>query len=59
MSVNKVLPDRILSQSTVTAVINAPLETIDIAHWLLNLPDKEYQRCARLTTRPSRAAARS
>ena len=46
MSENKVLPDRITSQSTVTATIDAPIEAIDIAGWLRNLPDKEYQRCA-------------
>jgi len=46
MSENKVLSDMILSASTVTAAIDAPIEKIDIADWLLNLPDKEYQRCA-------------
>jgi len=35
-----------LSHSTVTAVINAPIEKVDIADWLLNLPDAEYQRCS-------------
>ncbi len=35
-----------LSASTVTAVIDAPLEKVDIADWLLNLPDAEYQRCS-------------
>jgi hypothetical protein len=38
--------DRTLSLSTVTAVINAPLEKVDIADWLFHLPDAEYQRCA-------------
>ena len=38
--------DRILSLSTVTHVINAPLEKVDIADWLFNLPDAEYQRCS-------------
>ena len=46
MSENKVLSDKVLSASTETATIQAPLEKIDIAGWLLNLPDKEYQRCA-------------
>jgi hypothetical protein len=36
--------DRTLSISTVTHIINAPLENVDIADWLFNLPDAEYQR---------------
>lgn len=38
--------DRTLSLSTVTHIINAPLESIDITDWLFNLPDAEYQRCS-------------
>jgi hypothetical protein len=38
--------DRTLSLSTVTAVINAPVEKVNIADWLFNLPDAEYQRCS-------------
>jgi hypothetical protein len=38
--------DRTLSLSTVTAIINAPIEKVDIADWLLHLPDAEYQRCS-------------
>ncbi len=38
--------DRTLSKSTVTHIINAPLEKVDIADWLFNLPDAEYQRCS-------------
>jgi len=38
--------DRTLSLSTVTATINAPIEKVNIADWLLQLPDAEYQRCA-------------
>ena len=38
--------DRTLSSSTVTHVINAPIEKVDIADWLFNLPDAEYQRCS-------------
>jgi hypothetical protein len=38
--------DRTLSLSTVTATIYAPLEKVDIAEWLFDLPDAEYQRCA-------------
>lgn len=38
--------DRTLSKSTVAHIINAPLEKVDIADWLFNLPDAEYQRCS-------------
>ena len=38
--------DRTLSLSTVTAIINAPFEKVNIADWLFNLPDAEYQRCS-------------
>jgi hypothetical protein len=38
--------DCTLSISTVTHIINAPLEKVDIADWLFNLPDAEYQRCS-------------
>lgn len=39
-------PENALSHSTVTALINAPIEKVNIADWLLNLPDAEYQRCS-------------
>ncbi|GAA3926278.1 hypothetical protein GO495_04550 [Chitinophaga oryziterrae] len=39
-------PENALSHSVVTAIINAPIEKIDIADWLLHLPDAEYQRCS-------------
>lgn len=35
-----------LSASIVSAIINAPIEKINISDWLLNLPDAEYQRCS-------------
>jgi hypothetical protein len=38
--------DRTLSLSTVTATMNVPIEKVDIADWLLHLPDAEYQRCS-------------
>ena len=38
--------DRTLSLSTVTATIHAPIEKVNIADWLLQLPDAEYQRCS-------------
>jgi len=43
---NEVVSDRVLSQSVVTATIDAPIARVDIADWLLHLPDAEYQRCA-------------
>jgi hypothetical protein len=46
MSEESVLSDMILAQSAVTALIDAPIEAIDIATWLRNLPDEEYRRCA-------------
>ncbi len=39
-------PENTLSVSTVKAIINAPIEKVNIADWLLNLPDEEYQRCS-------------
>ncbi|MGN6417453.1 MAG: hypothetical protein ACTHMC_08180 [Pseudobacter sp.] len=39
-------PENALSHSVVTALINAPIEKVNIADWLLNLPDAEYQRCS-------------
>ncbi len=33
-------------KSAFKATINAPIEHVDIATWLMNLPDAEYQRCA-------------
>jgi len=39
-------PENALSHSVVTAIINAPFEKVNIADWLLNLPDAEYQRCS-------------
>jgi hypothetical protein len=38
--------DRTLSQSIVTATIQAAIEKVNIADWLLHLPDVEYQRCS-------------
>src|ERR1700733_9271026 len=40
------MPDNTLSLSTVTATINAPIEKVNIADWILHLPDAEYQRCS-------------
>lgn len=35
-----------LSHVVTKAVIHAPIEKINIADWLLNLPDAEYQKCS-------------
>lgn len=35
-----------LSESSYTAVINAPAEKVNLADWLFSLPDAEYQRCS-------------
>ncbi len=42
----KQTPENALSASIVSAIINAPIEKVNIADWLLNLPDAEYQRCS-------------
>ncbi|EJG02555.1 hypothetical protein [Flavobacterium sp. F52] len=34
------------TESTTTAIINAPLEKIDLTEWLFTLKDKEYQECS-------------
>ena len=36
----------VLADSTATAVIDAPVEVVDLADWLFTLGDTEYQRCA-------------
>jgi hypothetical protein len=41
-----VLADISTASTVVTAIVNAPAELLDIAGWLRNLPDREYQRCA-------------
>ena len=41
-----ILTDMVLVESEKTATIHAPFELVDIADWLLHLPDAEYQRCA-------------
>jgi hypothetical protein len=38
--------DRTLSKSSVTHPMNVPVEQVDIADWLFNLSDAEYQRMA-------------
>ncbi|MFV5703266.1 hypothetical protein ACM55F_15460 [Flavobacterium sp. XS2P12] len=36
------------TESTATAFINAPLETIDLTEWLFTLKDAEYQACSKV-----------
>lgn len=46
MEDNDILTDMLLVRSGETATIHAPIEKVDLADWLLHLPDAEYQRCA-------------
>jgi hypothetical protein len=39
------MSERILSNSSFSHVIEVPIEKVDIADWLFNLPEAEYQRC--------------
>ncbi|MDE1991119.1 MAG: hypothetical protein KGI75_01385 [Rhizobiaceae bacterium] len=39
------MTDLTLSESSFSAIINLPIEQIDIAEWLFTLPEAEYQRC--------------
>src|SRR5262249_2163017 len=41
-----ILTNMVLVKSEKSATIHAPVECVDIADWLLHLPDAEYQRCA-------------
>ena len=36
------ISDRTLTILTVSHIINAPLENVDIPDWLFNFPDAEY-----------------
>lgn len=38
--------ETVITESTSKAIINAPIEFVDIADWVFNLPDAEYQRCS-------------
>ena len=42
------MTDRILSHSSFSHIVDVPIERIDIADWLFNLPEAEYQRCCPL-----------
>jgi len=39
------MTDRILSHSSFSQIVDVPIERVDIADWLFNLPEAEYQRC--------------
>lgn len=41
----KVLTDLLLSKSAYSHEVDIPFEAVDIADWLFNLPEAEYQRC--------------
>jgi hypothetical protein len=38
--------DNQIVDSSFTAIINAPIESIDIPSWCFSLPEKEYQSCS-------------
>jgi len=42
----EVLTDLVLSNSSYSHTIDAPIDKIDIASWVFSLPEAEYQRCA-------------
>lgn len=42
---DKILSDKILSSSAYSHIIAVPIEKVDIADWLFNLPEAEYLRC--------------
>ncbi|MFD7219410.1 hypothetical protein ACFV9P_00090 [Streptomyces sp. NPDC059892] len=42
----KIRDDLLLAQSAVRSRIDAPADKVDIAKWLLSIPDAEYRRCA-------------
>ncbi len=41
-----VMSDHEIVDSSFTAVINAPIEKVDIPKWCFTLPEDEYQRCS-------------
>ena len=44
--VSAMIEDTTLVESTATAVINAPIEAVDIPVWCFSLTDAEYQDCS-------------
>jgi hypothetical protein len=53
-----ILTDKQLSASAFTAIIDVPLERVNISDWLFHPPEAEYQRCCPPRPHPlgSRAA---
>lgn len=53
------MTDNQIVDSAFTAIINAPIDRIDIPQWCFNLPEREYQSCspahvsAGITTAPN------
>ncbi|MGO4757549.1 hypothetical protein AB4212_54610, partial [Streptomyces sp. 2MCAF27] len=46
MSNDQVLDSAVISETAETATVDAPIEAVDIADWVLNLPEAEYRGCA-------------
>src|SRR5215468_2327935 len=40
------MEEHVIVDSSFSAVINAPLERVDIPAWCFSLPDEEYQGCS-------------
>ena len=40
------MEDLTLVDSSVSAIVNAPFESVDIPSWCFTLPESEYQRCS-------------
>ncbi|HEY1140075.1 MAG TPA: hypothetical protein VGE88_07710 [Lysobacter sp.] len=40
------MDEQIIVDSSFSAIINAPIDAIDIPAWAFSLPDKEYQGCS-------------
>lgn len=46
MPVAEVRTDMVIVHTTQAATIHVPIDKVDVADWLLHLPDAEYRRCA-------------
>lgn len=40
------MEEHVIVESSFSAIINAPIESIDIPEWCFSLPDHEYQGCS-------------
>ena len=47
------LDDHQIVDSSFTAIINAPIDKIDLAKWVFALPEHEYQGCSPPMLRPA------